>query len=550
MRAAIEAHRHGANVAVVSKVHPVRSHSNAAQGGINAAMPEEGREDDWESHAFDTVKGSDYLGDQDAIEIMAREAPSDIIELEHMGVIFNRDERGRLGARSFGGASFARTFFVADITGQAILHVMYEQLMKAGIFVYEEWFVTSLIMLDGACKGAVAMDMLSGRIEPIQAKSVILASGGLGRVYEPSTNAMICTGDGIALAYNAGAPLLDMEMVQYHPTTLPANGALLSEAARGEGAYLINNEGERFMGNPRNPYYAPNKMELASRDVVSRAERVEIDAGRGVDGAILLDCRHLGKQKILERLSQIRELGIQFAGVDIVEEPIRIVPGMHYQMGGIKTDVNGATSIEGLYAAGECACISLHGGNRLGANSLLETVVFGRRAGVTSAQYASSVPQPVISNAIKSDEENRIQAILNRDPTNDPPAAIRLAMGQSMHNNVAVFRDEEGLKKSREDIAQLKQRYARASINDKGKVFNYNLISYLELGFMLDCAETIVAGAIERKESRGAHTRTDYPERDDENWLRHTLVTLKDGEPHMDFLPVTITRWKPQARTY
>ena len=550
MRAAIEAHRYGANVAVISKVHPVRSHSNAAQGGINAAMPEEGREDDWESHAFDTVKGSDYLGDQDAIEIMAREAPSDIIELEHMGVIFNRDDRGRLGARSFGGASFARTFFVADITGQAILHVMYEQLMKAGIFVYEEWFVTSLIMVDGACKGAVGMDMLSGRIEPIQAKAVIMASGGLGRVYEPSTNAMICTGDGIALAYNAGAPLLDMEMVQYHPTTLPANGALLSEAARGEGAYLINNEGERFMGNPRNPYYAPNKMELASRDVVSRAERVEIDAGRGVDGAILLDCRHLGKQKILERLSQIRELGIQFAGVDIVEEPIRIVPGMHYQMGGIKTDTNGATSIEGLYAAGECACISLHGGNRLGANSLLETVVFGRRAGVTSAQYASSVTQPVLSNAIKSDEEKRIQAILNRDPTDDPPAAIRLAMGQSMHNNVAVFRDEEGLKKSREDIAQLKERYARASINDKGKVFNYNLISYLELGFMLDCAETIVAGAIERKESRGAHTRTDYPERDDENWLRHTLVTLKDGEPQLDFLPVTITRWQPQARTY
>ena len=550
MRAALEAHRHGANVAVVSKVHPVRSHSNAAQGGINAAMPEEGREDDWESHAFDTVKGSDYLGDQDAIEIMAREAPSDIIELEHMGVIFNRDERGRLGARSFGGASFARTFFVADITGQAILHVMYEQLMKAGIFVYEEWFVTSLIMLDGVCKGAVAMDMLSGRIEPIQAKAVIMASGGLGRVYEPSTNAMICTGDGIALAYNAGAPLMDMEMVQYHPTTLPSNGALLSEAARGEGAYLINSEGERFMGNSRNPYYAPNKMELASRDVVSRAERVEIDAGRGVDGAILLDCRHLGKRKILERLSQIRELGVQFSGVDIAEEPIRIVPGMHYQMGGIKTDVTGATSIPGLYAAGECACISLHGGNRLGANSLLETVVFGRRAGLASAEYASSLSQPILSNAIKSDEEARIEAILNRDANSDPPAAIRLAMGQSMHTNVAVFRDADGLKKSQETLVQLKERYAKASISDKGKVFNYNLLSYLELGFMLDCAETIVAGAIVRKESRGAHTRTDYPERDDKNWLQHTLVTLQGGEPRIDYSPVTITRWQPQARTY
>ena len=422
--------------------------------------------------------------------------------------------------------------------------------MKAGIFVYEEWFVTSLIMLDGVCKGAVAMDMLSGRIEPIQAKAVIMASGGLGRVYEPSTNAMICTGDGIALAYNAGAPLMDMEMVQYHPTTLPSNGALLSEAARGEGAYLINSEGERFMGNSRNPYYAPNKMELASRDVVSRAERVEIDAGRGVDGAILLDCRHLGKQKILERLSQIRELGVQFSGVDIAEEPIRIVPGMHYQMGGIKTDVNGATSIPGLYAAGECACISLHGGNRLGANSLLETVVFGRRAGLTSAEYSSSLSQPVLSNTIKSDEEARIESMLKRDANSDPPAAIRLAMGQSMHTNVAVFRDADGLNKSQETLVKLKERYAKASINDKGKVFNYNLISYLELGFMLDCAETIVAGAIVRKESRGAHTRTDYPERDDKNWLQHTLVTLQGGEPRIDYAPVTITRWQPQARTY
>ena len=550
MRAALEAHRQGASVGVISKVHPVRSHSNAAQGGINAAMPEEGAEDTWESHAFDTVKGSDYLGDQDAIEIMAREAPDELIQLEHMGVIFNRDERGRLGARSFGGASFARTFFVADITGQAILHVMYEQLMKAQIYVYEEWFVTSLIMDDGACRGAVAIDMLSGKMEAIQAKAVIMASGGLGRVYEPSTNALICTGDGISLAYRVGAPLMDMEMVQYHPTTLPSNGALLSEAARGDGAYLINSEGERFMGNPRNPYHAPNTMELASRDVVSRAERVEIDEGRGVNGAILLDCRHLGREMIMERLSQVRDLGIQFSGVDIVDDPIPIVPGMHYQMGGIKTDVEGKTSVLGLYAAGECACISLHGGNRLGANSLLETVIFGRRAGSDAAQYAKTIELPRLSEAVQSDEEKRIQEILSREANGDVAAKMRLELGQSMHKNVAVFRNEEGMLETKAKVAELKERYDKVAVQDRGRVYNSSLLFVLELGYMIDCAEAIVASALERKESRGAHTRLDYPERDDENWLKHIMVYYQPGEPRIDHSPVTITRWQPQERKY
>ncbi|MCH9036784.1 MAG: FAD-binding protein [Chloroflexi bacterium] len=550
MRAALEAHRQGASVGVISKVHPVRSHSNAAQGGINAAMPEEGAEDTWESHAFDTVKGSDYLGDQDAIEIMAREAPDELIELEHMGVIFNRDERGRLGARSFGGASFARTFFVADITGQAILHVMYEQLMKAQIYVYEEWFVTSLIMDDGACRGAVAIDMLSGKMEAIQAKAVIMASGGLGRVYEPSTNALICTGDGISLAYRVGAPLMDMEMVQYHPTTLPSNGALLSEAARGDGAYLINSEGERFMGNPRNPYHAPNAMELASRDVVSRAERVEIDEGRGVNGAILLDCRHLGREMIMERLSQVRDLGIQFSGVDIVDDPIPIVPGMHYQMGGIKTDVEGKTSVLGLYAAGECACISLHGGNRLGANSLLETVIFGRRAGSDAAQYAKNIELLRLSEAVQSDEEKRIQEILSREANGDVAAKMRLELGQSMHKNVAVFRDEEGMLETQTKVAELKERYGKVAVQDRGRVYNSSLLFVLELGYMIDCAEAIVASALDRKESRGAHTRLDYPERDDENWLKHILAYYQPDEPRIDHSPVTITRWQPQERKY
>ena len=550
MRAALEAHRQGITVAVISKVHPVRSHSNAAQGGINAAMPEEGAEDTWESHAFDTVKGSDYLGDQDAIEIMAREAPDEIIEMEHMGVIFNRDDRGRLGARAFGGASFARTFFVADITGQAILHVMYEQLMKAGIYVYEEWFVTSLIMDDGACRGAIGIDILSGKLHAIQAKAVIIATGGLGRVYEPSTNALICTGDGISLAYRAGAPLMDMEMVQYHPTTLPSNGALLSEAARGEGAYLINSEGERFLGNSRNPYYAPNKMELASRDVVCRAERVEIDEGRGVDGAVLLDCRHLGRDMIMERLSQIHELALQFAGVDIIEEPVRIVPGMHYQMGGIKTDVEGKTSVPGLYAAGECACVSIHGGNRLGANSLLETVVFGRRAGTSASEYAKSMDHAQSSDSLASNDEGRIRQILTREDNGESPAELRLALGNMMHQDVAVFRTGEGLEIARNMIGLLKQRYSKVAAQDRGRVFNTNLLFVLELGYMLDCAETIVASALTREESRGAHTRLDFLERDDENWLKHILVHYQPEEPRIEYLPVTITRWQPERRTY
>ncbi|MEE9199462.1 MAG: FAD-dependent oxidoreductase [Dehalococcoidia bacterium] len=550
MRAALEAHRKGAEVAIISKVHPVRSHSNAAQGGINATMPEDGAEDTWESHAFDTVKGSDYLGDQDAIEIMVKEAPDEIIEMEHMGVIFNRDERGRLGARAFGGATHARTFFVADITGQAILHVYYEQLMKAGVQVYEECFVTSLIMDDGNCSGAVAMDIRSGKLDAIQAKAVIMATGGLGRVYEPSTNALICTGDGISLAYRAGAPLMDMEMVQYHPTTLPSNGALLTEAARGEGAYLLNAEGERFLGNSRNPYYAPNKMELASRDVISRAERVEIDEGRGVNGAVLLDCRHLGREKIMERLSQIHELALQFANVNIIEEPVPIVPGMHYQMGGIKTDVEGKTSVPGLFAAGECACLSLHGGNRLGANSLLETVVFGRRAGVAATEYAQTVAHAEISERVVTGEEDRIREFLTRDQDRDPPAKMRLELGSLMHQNAGVFRTKKDLSKAGKKIAELKERYSTIAAQDRGRVFNTNLLSVLELGFMLDCAEAIVASASTRQESRGAHYRVDFPERDDKNWLKHILAYYQPEGPRIDYLPVTITRWKPERRSY
>ncbi|MFB3097741.1 MAG: FAD-dependent oxidoreductase, partial [Dehalococcoidia bacterium] len=374
MRAAIAAQAGGANTAIISKVHPVRSHSNAAQGGINAALTDRG--DDWEEHAYDTIKGSDFLGDQDAIEIMCQAAGKSLIDMEHMGVTFNRDDEGKLGTRAFGGQRRARTFFVGDFTGQAMLHVMFEQLVKSGIRSYEEWFVTSLIQDGEQVAGVLALEIRTGQLHAIRAKTVIFCTGGCGRLFEPSTNALIVTGDGMGLAYNAGARLMDMEMVQYHPTTLAGSGVLISEAARGEGAYLRDRNGYRFMEK-----YAPNMMELASRDVVSRAEQTEIDAGNGVDGCVYLDCTHLSEALILEKLSQIREIGIDLAGADMIKEPIPIRPGMHYIMGGIKTDIDGLTNVPGIYAAGECANVSVHGGNRLGANSLLDTIVFGERAG-------------------------------------------------------------------------------------------------------------------------------------------------------------------------
>src|SRR5918996_5034662 len=388
-RAALAAAEGGASVGVISKVHPVRSHSNAAQGGINAALDPQ---DSWESHAFDTIKGSDYLGDQDAIEIMCREAPEEILHLEHLGVPFHRNEEGLLGTRAFGGASAARTYYVADITGQAILHVLYEQLMKHDeVHRYEEWFTTALVQDDdGRIAGAVTRNIRDGSMELFAAKAVILATGGNGQIYDPTTNALICTGDGIAMAYRIGAPLMDMEMIQYHPTTLAGLGLLITEGARGEGAHLYNAEGERFMEK-----YAPNKMELASRDVVSLAEQTEINEGRGFpDGTVALDITVVSRKRVHEALREIVNVGRDFAGVDITREPIHVKPGNHYVMGGVKTDPHGLTDIPGLYAAGEVACVSVHGGNRLGAHSLLDTLVFGRRAGAHAAQRAGSMTMP------------------------------------------------------------------------------------------------------------------------------------------------------------
>jgi succinate dehydrogenase flavoprotein subunit len=544
MRAAIAARANGASTAIISKVHPVRSHSNAAQGGINAALTDRG--DDWEDHAYDSIKGSDFLGDQDAIEVMCRSAGKSLIDLEHMGVTFNRDEEGRLGTRAFGGQRRARTFFVGDFTGQALLHVMFEQLIKSGVRRYEEWFVTSLIMDDGQVAGVIALEIRTGQLHAIRAKTVIFCTGGCGRIFEPSTNALIVTGDGMALAYNIGARLMDMEMVQYHPTTLAGSGVLISEAARGEGAYLRDKNGYRFMEK-----YAPNMMELASRDVVSRAEQTEINAGNGVNGCVLLDCTHLGEKLIHEKLIQIREIGIDLAGMDMVKEPIPIRPGMHYIMGGIKTDIDGQTNVPGVYAAGECANVSVHGGNRLGANSLLDTIVFGERSGNHAAITSRDLEFIEFNEAeaVRRDER-RLQEMLDRPDNGDRWGNIRLAMGESMNRNLAVFRDQAGMQETIHELQELKTRYSRVPVHNKGKVFNTDLIFALELGFMLDCAETIAISALERKESRGAQFRTDYPKRDDENWLKHIVVTKGEIGPEVSDLPVVVTRWALEERKY
>ena len=543
MRAALAARQNGADVAVISKVHPVRSHSNAAQGGINAALEHAG--DDWRDHAYDTVKGSDYLGDQDAIEVMCREAGSEVIQMEHYGVTFSRDEEGRLGTRAFGGQGKARTFFVADFTGQALLHVLYEQIMRAGVRVYEEWFVIELIVEDGRCAGAVVMEIKSGEVHVIRAKAVIMAAGGLGRVFEPSTNAIVCTGDGMGLAYRAGASLMDMEMVQYHPTTLKGSGVLITEGARGEGAHLLNSEGERFMKR-----YAPNMMELASRDVVSRAEQTEINEGRGVDGCVLLDMRHLGERVIRERLTQILDIARDFANVNLLEEPVPIRPGMHYQMGGIKTDIDGLTQLPGLYAAGEVACVSVHGGNRLGANSLLDTLVFGRRSGEHASDAAKSIEHAGIDDSAADAQVANIQRLLNNENNGDMFGHIRMDMGGAMNDHLAVYRNHEGMETALSMMRQLRERYRSVYVQDKGKTWNTNLVFTLELGFMLECAEAVSLAAIERKESRGAHTREDYPDRDDENWLKHILVKQTEDGPALEEMPVVVTQWEPQVRSY
>ena len=548
MRAAIEAFDAGVDVGVVSKLHPTRSHSGAAEGGINAALGN-AADDSPEKHAFDTVKGSDYLGDQDAIEILAEEAPGDIYQLEHWGCVFSRNDDGKLAQRPFGAAGSPRTVYAADITGHVLIHVLYEQLMKrieqGPMRVYEEYFAWRLVVEGGRCVGVICWDLIGGGLKLVRGRSVVLATVGMGRIYRTTTNAYACNGDGMAMALSAGVPLKDMEFMQFHPTTLYPSGVLITEACRGEGGYLINRDGERFMVR-----YAPNALELASRDVVSRSETTEIEAGRDVAGSVLLDLRHLGAERINTRLPGSRELALTFAGVDPIYDPIPVRPGAHYHMGGVATDNWGATELEGLYAGGEVACVSVHGANRLGGNSLMETITFGRRAGRAAAEHAQLTPELALSGAALADAESDLEELLGRS-AGERPWKIRDELGASMLENFGVFRYAERMENQLEIIQGLRERYEQVVVEDKGDVFNTDLTQAIELGYMLDLAWVMVQAGLAREESRGSHSRpADFPERDDERFLKHSLTRWVDDEPELGYEDVRMTKYQPEVRTY
>jgi succinate dehydrogenase flavoprotein subunit len=544
MRAAIEAFDAGADVAMISKLHPTRSHSGAAEGGINAALGN-AAEDSPEIHAYDTVKGSDYIGDQDSIEVFTREAPADIYQLENWGAFFSRRDDGKLAQRPFGAAGSPRTVYAADITGHVLIQVLYEQVVKRDITVYEEFFAWQLVLNDDRCQGVICWDLLNGGLKTVGGKTVVMATGGAGRQYRATTNAYACTGDGMAMALHAGLPLKDMEFMQFHPTTMYPSGILITEGCRGEGAFLINKDGERFMKT-----YAPNALELASRDVVSRSEQTEIDAGRGINGSVLLDLRHLGAERIIERLPGSRELAMTYAGVDPIYEPIPVRPGAHYHMGGIETDTDGATELTGLYAAGECACVSVHGANRLGGNSLMETITFGRRSGRSAADWALSHTTIDIPESLERDAERQVHDLLARE-TGERPWKIRDELGETMLENFGVFRREEKMVQQREILQELRERYRNVYVEDKGEVFNSDLTQAIELGNMLDTALCMVEAGIVRKESRGAHSRPyDYPDRDDKNFMHHSITRWRDGDVELSTAPVRVTKWEPQERKY
>lgn len=554
MRAALEVCK-DLDVAVLSKVYPTRSHSGAAQGGIAASLGNS-EPDSWEEHFYDTVKGGDFLNDQDAVEEFVKAAPSVIYELEHLGCVFSRTPNGKIAQRSFGGHSKPRACFSADRTGHAILHALHEQLLKSAksVKIYSEWYMHSLILDGDRCSGIVVSDIRTGAVEVMQARAVIFATGGYGRVFNITSNAFAGTADGVMSAYRAGIPIEDAEFVQYHPSGLYRQGILFSEAARGEGGYLLNGKGERFMEK-----YAPSRMELAPRDIVARAEQSEMDAGRGVDGKdiIHLDLRHLGKARIMERLPQIRQLGIDFIGVDCITDPLPIQPTAHYSMGGIPVDKFGqvisdaeGTPVKGFFAAGECACVSVHGANRLGTNSLLDAVVFGERAGKVALEYAKTVSHaPVNESHEKTKVLELFEDIFQQDGGecyND----IRNEMKTIMTENCGVFRDADRLKVCIETIQNLRQRYKKGKVTDKGKVFNTEIYEIIELGNMLGMAEVIATAALARNESRGGHHRTDFPKRDDQNFLKHSLVYSTDDGVEIKYKPVVITKHQPAERTY
>jgi succinate dehydrogenase / fumarate reductase flavoprotein subunit len=541
------------NVGLISKVYPLRSHSIAAQGGINASLANnpEGRDDTWEKHTFDTVKGSDYLGDQNAIEIMCKEAPKIVYEMEHWGCPFSRFPDGTIAQRPFGGGGFPRTCFSTDITGHSLLNTLYERAVYKNVKIYPEWFVTELCVEDGQCHGVIVLDIHSGELIPVRAKVTVFGTGGYGRVYRNSTNALINTGSGIGMAYKAGVGLKDMEFVQFHPTTLIGTNILMTEGCRGEGGYLFNNKGERFMKN-----YVPTAMELAPRDIVSRCIQTEINEGRGFDHPlgkyIQLDLRHLGEKKILERLPGIRSICIDFIGIDPVKEPIPIIPSQHYSMGGIDVNEKGASEIKGFYAAGECSCVSVHGANRLGGNSLLETIVFGKLA-------AQAIDKELSEHDLKPEEKHllrlkeEVEKKINRltKPGGEKSYKLAADLGAVMSDKVGIFRTQDELVQALDEVIKIKERYKNVSVSSADKHMNYGLHNALELDYMLEVAHVIVLGALLREESRGAHFRRDFPTRNDQNWLKHTIVKMsKDLEPVISYKDVVITRYQPMERKY
>lgn len=557
LRAAIAVYDGGVqDVAIISQLPPVRSHSVAAAGGINGSLANhpDGKDDNWEKHAFDTIKGSDYLADQDAAEILAKEAVNVIVETEHWGCPYSRNPDGTIAQRPFGGAGFPRTCYAADKTGHALLHTLYQQVLKRGIKIYQEVLVLSLVTHEDRAVGAVLMDIVTGEIGTVQADAILMATGGAGKIYAHSTNNLLNTGLGMAVAYWAGVPLKDMEFIQFHPTGLWGTNILMTEGCRGEGGYLVNNQGERFMAR-----YAPKAMELGPRDIVARSILTEILEGRGFNqggpggGYVHLDLRHLGEAKINERLPEVREICKNFAGIDPVYEPIPVQPSQHYTMGGIDVNIHGASRLKGLYAAGECACVSVHGANRLGGNSLLDTIVWGKLSGQHMAKFVQDDPVKGSVDSALADAQAKVEARIRElfdGPGTEQEAVLRTELQENMFNNVGIFRDEESMKRGLAKVRELRERYKGVKVRHTGKVYNMELIRAYELRGMLDVAEAIAAGALARKESRGSHARRDYPERDDVNFLKHTLAYLTPEGVRLDYSPVTITRYQPQARKY
>ena len=541
------------DVGLISKVYPVRSHSIAAQGGINASLANNpaGRDDTWEKHTFDTVKGSDYLGDQDAIEIMCKEAPNIVYEMEHWGCPFSRFPDGTIAQRPFGGGGFPRTCFSADITGHSLLNTLYERAVYKKVKIYPEWFVTALCVEDGQCHGVIVLDIKSGELFPVRAEVTVFGTGGYGRVYRNSTNALINTGSGIGMAYKAGVPLKDMEFVQFHPTTIIGTNILMTEGCRGEGGYLLNNKGERFMEK-----YAPTAMELAPRDIVSRCIMTEIEEGRGFEHPlgtyIQLDLRHLGEKKIIERLPGIRSICIDFIGIDPVKKPIPIMPSQHYSMGGIDVNEKSASEVKGFYAGGECACVSVHGANRLGGNSLLDTIVFGKLSAkaITEELSGSDMkPQekPLIN--LQKEVENKIKRL--SQPGGERSYKLVADLGAVMSEKVGIFRIKGELAEALDEVIKIKKRYKKVTISCTDRHMNYELLNALELEYMLEVAHTIVLGALLREESRGAHFRRDFTARNDKEWLKHTVARMDEkGDPLISYKEVKITSYQPMERKY